>query len=423
MTTRNEPLHLLEFGLAWPPDSYLRLKLARLVKRGLRVTVVSYRRSASTFSLPGVTVVPMPARGLPLWRVVSGLLREFVLVTAASPRQVLALFISPRRRVLEPPSRGRGSSKGLRDRLEWLWLVARLAPLDPHVVHIEWESVAAAYERLLDLWRSPMVMSCHGGLDLYAQGCSSPWVAGVPTAFGRAAVVHCVSEAMRDEATRHGLDPSKAKVILAGIDSTLFAPAAERPADHASFCVVSVGALRWVKGYEYALMAISQLAREGIQVTVHILGGDPSPDLAEPSERTRILHTAHDLGLEGRIQLHGHVSPREVCSHLQRADALLHMSVSEGLPTVVVEAMASGVPPVATDVGGTREAIRDGVDGFLVPVRDPASAARALRALWRDPDLRGRMGRAGRARVEATFTIERQTDEWLELYARVAQCR
>jgi type III pantothenate kinase len=268
-----------------------------------------------------------------------------------------------------------------------------------------------------------MVMSCHGGLDLYAQACSSPWIAGVPTAFGRAAVVHCVSEAMRDEAIRHGLDASKAQVILAGVDSTLFAPAAERPADPASFCVVSVGALRWVKGYEYALMAISQLAREGVPVAVHILGGDPSPDLAEPSERARILYTARDLGLEGRIQLHGHVSPREVCSHLQRADALLHMSVSEGLPTVVVEAMASGVPPVATDAGGTREAVRDGVDGFLIPIRDSACAARALRALWGDPDLRARMGRAGRARVESAFTIERRIDEWLELYARVAECR
>jgi glycosyltransferase involved in cell wall biosynthesis len=225
---------------------------------------------------------------------------------------------------------------------------------------------------------------------------------------------------MRDEAVRHGLDASKAKVIVAGVDATLFAPAAQRRPYHARFCVVSVGALRWLKGYEYALMAISELVREGVPVAVHILGGDPSPDLAEPSERARILYTANDLGLEGRIQLHGHVSPREVCSHLQRADALLHMSVSEGLPTVVVEAMASGVPPVATDVGGTREAIRDGVDGFLIPPRDPASAARALRALWRDPGLRLRMGRAGRARVEAEFTIERQTDQWLELYERVA---
>lgn len=420
MTTRTERLHLMEFGLAWPPDSYLRDKLAHLVKRGVRVTVVSYRRSASTFSLPGVAVVPMPVRGLPLWRVVTGLLRE---LTAASPRRALALLCSSRRRVLKPPSSAKRSSRKLRDRLEWLWLLARLAALDPDVVHIEWESIAAVYQRLLDLWPSPMVMSCHGGLDLYAQGSGSPWLAGVPSAFARAAAVHCVSEATRDEASRHGLDVSKAKIILAGVDSKLFAPAAERPGDHAGFCVVSVGSLRWLKGYEYVLMAISQLAREGIPVAVHILGGDPSPDLAEPSERTRILYTAHDLGLEGRIQLHGHVSPREVSDHLQRAHALLHMSVSEGLPTVVLEAMASGVPPVATDVGGTREAVRDGLDGFLIPARDPACAARALRALWRDPDLRARMGQAARARVEADFTIERQTSEWLELYERVAQRR
>ena len=107
--------------------------------------------------------------------------------------------------------------------------------------------------------------------------------------------------------------------------------------------------------------------------------------------------------------------------HMQRADVLLHASLSEGLPNVVLEAMACALPVVATDVGGTREAVRDGVEGYLVPPRDPKAAAAALRALWGDLELRERMGAAGRARVEAEFTIERMTDEWVELYERVVR--
>jgi glycosyltransferase involved in cell wall biosynthesis len=186
-----------------------------------------------------------------------------------------------------------------------------------------------------------------------------------------------------------------------------------------SFHVVSVGWLRWLKGYEYALLAIAELAAEGVPVTFEIAGGDPLIDMNEESDRARIDHTARSLGLDGNVRLLGHLEHAEVAARLQRADVLLHSSLSEGLPNVVLEAMACGLPVVATDVGGTREAVRDGVEGMIVPPRDPHAAAIALRTLWRDPELRERMGRAGRARAEAEFTIERLTTQWAELYGRV----
>jgi glycosyltransferase involved in cell wall biosynthesis len=119
--------------------------------------------------------------------------------------------------------------------------------------------------------------------------------------------------------------------------------------------------------------------------------------------------------------VHGELEPDQVRAQLQRADAFLHASLSEGLPNVVLEAMACGLPVVATDVGGTSEAVRDGSEGFLIAPRDPRAAATTLAALWRDRGLRERMGRAGRARVEAEFRLARQTDEWMELYDAVAR--
>jgi glycosyltransferase involved in cell wall biosynthesis len=77
------------------------------------------------------------------------------------------------------------------------------------------------------------------------------------------------------------------------------------------------------------------------------------------------------------------------------------------------------VPVVTTDCGGVREAVTDGVEGFVVAPRDPEKLAAALARLWRDPELRRRMGEAGRTRVQGGFTLERQLQDFLEMYREV----
>jgi glycosyltransferase involved in cell wall biosynthesis len=129
----------------------------------------------------------------------------------------------------------------------------------------------------------------------------------------------------------------------------------------------------------------------------------------------RLRWTIRDLGLEDRVTLNGEASPDEVAAKLGSADVFLHPSLSEGLPNVILEGMASGLPIVATDVGGTGEAVRDDVEGLLVPPRDAHAIAAALARLWRDPVLAARLGGAGRARV-AAFTLERQTELWDAFY-------
>jgi glycosyltransferase involved in cell wall biosynthesis len=113
------------------------------------------------------------------------------------------------------------------------------------------------------------------------------------------------------------------------------------------------------------------------------------------------------------------VEPDEVRDRLRSADAYLQSSVSEGHPTAVVEAMACGLPVVATDCGGTSEAVTDGVEGILVAPRDWRAMAAGLRMLWHDAELRERMGRAGRARAEDEFEMERQSGRFVALYREV----
>ena len=102
--------------------------------------------------------------------------------------------------------------------------------------------------------------------------------------------------------------------------------------------------------------------------------------------------------------------------HLHGADVLLHASLSEGIPTAVLEAMACALPVVVADCGGLREAVRDGVEGFVVAPRDPVQAAAALRRLGQDPGLRAKMGAAGRATVRSRFAVGAQIDAFARLY-------
>jgi glycosyltransferase involved in cell wall biosynthesis len=163
-----------------------------------------------------------------------------------------------------------------------------------------------------------------------------------------------------------------------------------------------------MKGLEWALVAVRALVDSGVPVRLEVLG--------DGSERERVRHTVVDLGLEKHVELCGEVSSEEVASRLRGSDALVLPSLDEGLPTVILEAMASGIPVVASDCGGVREAITDGVEGFVVPPRDSGALTRALERLWREPELRARMGEAGRRTVTSRFTLERQLDEFLVMY-------
>jgi glycosyltransferase involved in cell wall biosynthesis len=180
--------------------------------------------------------------------------------------------------------------------------------------------------------------------------------------------------------------------------------------------VVAVSWLRWLKGLEWAVAAVADLAARGVPVRLDVFGGSPQPPVGEASDRERLLWTATDLGVADRVRLHGHVTTGRLVEELRAADVLLHSSLSEGVPTVVLEAMSCGVPVVVTGVGGVTEAVTDGVEGLVAPARDASALADALERLWVDPALRHRLGGAGRERVLRSFTLERQLDSFDALY-------
>ena len=279
------------------------------------------------------------------------------------------------------------------------------------VIYFPWNSTAVNYTDLFDLG-IPVVISCRGSqinIRPFRKG-QEGYVSLLKETLGRAAVVHCVSEDILSQAVGLGLDPEKAVVIRPAVDPLFFSPISESYQND-PIRLVNIGSMVWNKGYEYILMALKLLENCGLFTELHIIGNG--------AESNRILFTAYDLDIASQVVLHGKLPPTEVIQQLQQSDIFVLSSLSEGISNAVLEAMSCGLPVVTTDCGGMREAVQDGVEGFVVPVRDPEAMADALHKLALDPHLRRSMGRAGRERVLAEFNSQQQIEAFVELFESV----
>jgi glycosyltransferase involved in cell wall biosynthesis len=411
------PVRLLEVGLHWLPETFLGWRLTGLAARGHDVTVASVasRAQARAGKLEGVRLLRVPHWHEPRWRKLVGAAWGLARLAVADRSRVRPLL----RGVMNalPPGERRPGEVVARVRA-----CARLARERPDVVHFEWESSAIYYRPLFEVWDCPVVLSCHGG-GINRHPHSPKWrprlLGGLPVVFDHASVVHCVSQDVAREAAEYGLAPSKARVIRSSVDAGFWVPGDAGTPDDGVLRVVGVGRLVPSKGWEYAIRAIRLLVDAGVPVRYDIVGG-VSRESTEPNEEARLRHAVADLELDAHVHFRGIVPSEGVRALLHESDIFLYASISDGLPTVVVEAMSCGLPVVATAVGGTPEAVRDGVDGLLVAPRDPDALAHALRELWEDPQRRRQMGASGRERAAAEFRLDTLLDEFESLYAEVA---
>ncbi len=180
--------------------------------------------------------------------------------------------------------------------------------------------------------------------------------------------------------------------------------------------ILAVGRLTEKKGYRYLVEACAQLRQRGLAFECHIVG----PDVGLGQDLAR--HVAA-LGLGNQVQLVGTISNDAVRERMARATVLAVPSIedrhgdSDGVPNVVLEAMALGLPVVSTDVGGIAEAVQDGQTGFVVPQKDASALAGALeRVLAGDRDLTT-LGDQARELVEREFAVEKTSRLFLEAVA------
>ena len=229
------------------------------------------------------------------------------------------------------------------------------------------------------------------------------------------AALVAVSEDTRRAYLRQGY-PDRTEVVHNGVDLDGTGPSGTVRAElgiprHAAL-VVEVGRLCDVKGQRELIEAIADVP----DAHAVLVGADVEQGGAFRRELER---AADDAGVRDRVVFAG--VRDDTRSILAEADVVALPSWTEGLPLVVLEAMAQGRAVVATPVGGTPELVVEGETGLLVPPRDPRALAAALRRLVDDPDLRARLGEAGLARVRERFTTDAMTSRMLEIYDEVVR--
>jgi glycosyltransferase involved in cell wall biosynthesis len=203
----------------------------------------------------------------------------------------------------------------------------------------------------------------------------------------------------------------KFHVARLGVDPVLYSarPFRENPSP---FEILFVGRLAPVKGPHVLVAAVDRLIQQGRPVRLRFVGDGP--------ERAALELTVTERGLTPHVIFEGWRNADRVRTLYQQADIFALPSFAEGIPVVLMEAMAMEIPCVTTRITGIPELIRDQVDGLLVTAANDQELAAAVARLIDDPELRRRIGRAARQRVVESFDLRRNTARLAEIF-RIAE--
>jgi glycosyltransferase involved in cell wall biosynthesis len=226
-------------------------------------------------------------------------------------------------------------------------------------------------------------------------------------------MVCAISEFGRSQLMRFSnpRDWHKLRVTRLGVDTNVFGP---RPFRYnpAPFEILTVGRLAPVKGLHVLIGAVDRLIHENRNVRLRIAGDGP--------ERARLESEAAQRGIAERVIFEGWRTAEQLRALYSAADVFALASFAEGIPVVLMEAMAMEIACVATRITGIPELIRHEIDGLLAPPANEEELAGALALLIDDSDLRLRLGKSGRQRVLGSYDLSRNVDVLADLLRKLA---
>ncbi len=293
------------------------------------------------------------------------------------------------------------------------------------VVHAHWlvpnGPIAALGSRGLNV---PLIVTVHGSDVTLAERSQSVRTAA-RWSLQRASGVTAVSQHMLRRVAKLGARAETLELIPLGVDLSAFGahPEARRTVrkrlDIAERDVVVLGIGRLIewKGFDYLIDAMSLVSEVAPNVRLVIAG--------DGDMRSPLVQQARRIGLSEKVTFVGAVGREDVPAFYAAADLVAIPSIQheagfvEGLGYVALEALASGRPIVASDVGGLGESVRDGQTGFLVPERNPRALAEAILTLARSPELRLRLGTNARDMAREAPSWNEVAMRWVETYQRV----
>jgi len=291
----------------------------------------------------------------------------------------------------------------------------------PHIVHTRnWGAIEAVLAAKLA--RVPVIIHSEHGYEL-------DMFSGLPfrrrmfrrAAYGIADHVFALTRELRDFHARQAwVDPDRIGVIYNGVDTQRFAPdwtsrvsmRRELGFPDTSFVIGSVGRMVPIKDYATLLKSAGTLAENGRDVRVLLVGAGPELDK---------LRAQAAGPLAGRVCFAG--DSDRVPELLNAMDVFVLSSLKEGMSNTLLEAMACGLPTLATNVGGNPEIIEDKVSGCLFAPGDTEWLAAKLKALAEDQNLGRSLGSAARRRATAAFSLDRMMKNYRNLYVDLASRR
>lgn len=372
-------------------ETFILRELEALRDQGVELTIISLKRGAERIRHPGaeafmqaVIHAPSPAEALAAFS--ASLLRR--------PRATLAALARVAGAHLGRPIL---LAKSLPLVLVAAWVARRLEAGRVDHVHAHWATYPAQVAWTVHaLTGIPYSLTAHAH-DIFLP---NPMLAEKVLRSSFTATIsefnrRWIAEACGPEAAE------RLKVVRCGVPLEEFAP--RRGPAPAGGGIVSVGRLVDYKGFPTLIDAVGILAARGCRVRCTIVGDGPMLDAL----RDRVA----SAGLEELVHLAGERTIPEVRDLLSRAEVCVlasqrgHDGQMDGIPVVLMEAMALGVPAVATRISGIPELVEEGRTGLLVPPRDPAALAGAVERILDDPELAAGLARAARRRVEEDYDV------------------
>jgi glycosyltransferase involved in cell wall biosynthesis len=223
--------------------------------------------------------------------------------------------------------------------------------------------------------------------------------------------IFCISHYARSQVMK--LSPVQAwpkfDVCRLGVDPQRFIPAPKLKQNE-NCNLLCVGRLTPAKGQAILLASVAQLKQQGIFVTLTLVGMGP--------DEQSLRQYAEQLDISGQVHFTGAVDQDHILDYYKAADMFVLPSFAEGLPVVLMEAMAMEIPCITTAITGVPELIRSGLDGLLVPASDSEGLTQAILQLVQDPALRQQLGQAGRIRVLSDYDLYKNTRHLFETLDR-----
>lgn len=200
------------------------------------------------------------------------------------------------------------------------------------------------------------------------------------------------------------------KIVRCGLDMSLFEPVSHESVGNR---LLYVGRLAVEKGLPVVLESLTQLTSQYPDLLLTVVG--------DGSDRALLEARTRKMGLEKHVDFVGYQSQAAVREFLRKTDIFVLPSFAEGIPVVLMEAMATGVPVVATQIAGISELVKSGENGYLVSPGDSDALSGAISKLVVDADHRNQLGQAGRIQVEQEFNITQSLSRLTEYLAASEQ--